>query len=93
MEFLQSCDLGLAKEFVAVKNDIVYLSDIFSKFNAWNVSLRGNEVNLIQVKIDLSGFKNKLVLHQQNLARREFFQFSSLQQLYASNNGISNVDV
>ena len=34
------------------------------------------------------------MLYQQSLARREFFQFSSLQQLIdISNNGIANVDV
>ena len=32
-------------------------------------------------------------MNQQNLARREFFQFSSLQHLESSNTGISNVDV
>ena len=54
---------------------------------------QSNEVSLIQVKSALSGFKNELVLYQQNLARREIFQFSSLQQLDASDNGISKVDV
>ena len=64
------------------------------QINALNLSLQGNEINLIQVKSALSGFKNKLVLYQQNLAGREFFQFFSLQLLNdTSNNGISNVDV
>ena len=81
VEFLPSCDPGLAKEIIAVKNDIAYLSDIFAKFSELNLSLQGNEVNLIKVKSALSGFKNKLVLYQRNLARREFFLFSSLQQL------------
>ena len=60
-------------------NDIAYLSDIFAKLNALNLSFQGNEVNLIQIKSALSGFTNKLVLYQQDLARRKFFQFSSLQ--------------
>ena len=93
VEFLQSCDPGLAKEVIAVKNDIAYLSDVFAKFNELNLSLQGNEVNLIKVKSVLSGFKNRLVLYQQNLARREFFQFSSLQQLDTSDKGSSDVDV
>ena len=93
VEFLQSCDPGLAKEVIAVKNDIAYLSDIFDKFNELNLSLQGNEVNLIKVRSALSGFKNKLVLYQRNLARREFFQFSSLQQLDTSDKGIFDVDV
>ena len=93
MEFLQSCDPGLAKEVIAVKNDIAYSSDIFAKFNELNLSLQGNEVNLIKVKSALSGFKNKLVLYQRNLARRKFFQFFSLQQLDTSDKGIFDVDV
>ena len=68
------------------------MSDIFAKFNELNLSLQGNEVNLIKVKSALSGFKNKLALYQRNLARREFFQFSSLQQLDTSDKGISDVD-
>ena len=93
VEFLQSCDPGLAKEVIAVKKDIAYLSDIFAKFNEFNLSLQGNEVNLIKVKSALSEFKNKLGLYQRNLARREFFQFSSLQQLDTSDKGISDADV
>ena len=93
LEFLQSCDPDLAKEVTAVKNDIAYLSDIFAKFNELNLSLQGNKVNLIKVKSALSGFKNRLVLCQRNLARHKFFQFSSLQQLDTSDKGISDVDV
>ena len=63
VEFLQSCDSGLAKEVIAVKKDIAYLSDIFAKFNELNLSLQGNEVNLIKVKSALSGFKSKLVFY------------------------------
>ena len=69
------------------------MSDIFAKFNELNLSLQGNEVNLIKVKSALCGFKNKLLLFGRNLARREFFQFSTLQQLDTGDKGISNVDV
>ena len=64
VEFQQSCDPGLAKVAIAVKNDIAYLSDIFSKLN--ELCLQGNEVNLIKVKSALSGFKKKFGL-QRNL--------------------------
>ena len=37
MEFLPICDSGLAKEVIAVRNDIAYLSDIFSRFNEQNI--------------------------------------------------------
>ena len=93
MEFLRSCDPGLAKAVIAVKKDIAYLSDIVAKFNKVNLFLQGNEVNLIKVKSALFGFKNKLPLYQRNLARMEFFQFFYLQQLDTNNKGIYNVDV
>ena len=50
VEFLQSCDPGLAQEVVLIRNDSAYLSDIFAKFNELNLSLQGNEMNLIKVK-------------------------------------------
>ena len=44
------------------------------------------------MKTVLSGFDNKFVLHERNLAKRKFFLFSSLQQLDTNNRGISNLD-
>jgi len=77
-----------------VRNDTSYLSDIFAKFNVLNLALQGNEVNLIKVKSAMPGFKNKLVIYQRNLARRDFLQFSSLQQLDThSDCVISNADI
>ena len=93
MELLLSCDPGLAKEVIAVKNDIANLSDVFVKLKKLILPLQRNEVNLIKVKSALSEFKNKFVLYLRNLARREFFQFSGLQQLDTSDKGISYVDV
>ena len=68
VEFLQSCDPGLAREVMLVRNDSKYLSDIFAKLNKLNLSLQGNETNLIKVKSALSGFNDKLTLYQRNLA-------------------------
>ena len=62
-KFLQSCDLGLAQEVMLIRNDSAYLSDIFAKFNELNLSLQGDEINLITVKSLLSGFNNKLILY------------------------------
>ena len=76
-----------------MRNDIIYLSDIFARFNELNLSFESNKVNLMTMKFALSGFNSKLVMYWQNLARREFFQFSNLQQLNISNMGIFNVDV
>ena len=45
------------------------------------------------MKLAQSGFDNKLVVYQRNLAIREFFQFSSLPRLDASDKCVCNVDV
>ena len=92
VEFLQSCDLALAQEVMLIRNDSAYLWDIFAKFNELNLSFQGNEIKLI--KSALSGFNNKLTLYQRNLARRDFFQFASLQQLNSrSGSAVSNPDI
>jgi len=62
LEFLQSCDPDFAQGVMLVRNDTAYLSDIFAKFNALNLALQGNEVNLFKVKSAMSGLKNKLVV-------------------------------
>ena len=78
-EYLQSCDLGIAKEVIVVRNDIAYLSNIFARFIKLNLSLQGSKVNLIEVKSALSGFNNKLVVYQRNLVRQEFFLILTLE--------------
>ena len=70
---LQSCDPGLAQEVMLIENNSACIPDILAKFNELNLSLQGNEINLIKVKSALSGFDNKLSLYQRNLARRDFF--------------------
>ena len=67
VEFLQSCNPSLAKEVIAVRNNIAYLSEIFAKFNELSLSFQGSKINLIEVKSVLSGFDNKLVVCQNNL--------------------------
>ena len=66
MEFLQSCDPRLAKEVVAVKNDIAYLSavsGILAKFKALNLSLHGTgqRGQFNPGKVGTIWVKNKLV--------------------------------
>ena len=83
MEILQSCDPGLSQEVMLIRNDSAYLLDIIAKLSELNLSLQGNKTNLTKVKSALSGFNNKLTIYQQNLARQDFFQFTSLQQLHS----------
>ena len=49
VEFLRSCDPGLAQEVMLIKNDSAYLSDIFAKFNELNLSLYGSVSKLFQL--------------------------------------------
>ena len=39
VEFLLSCDPGLALEVILIRNDFAYVSDIFAQFNELNLSL------------------------------------------------------
>ena len=87
VEFLPSRDPGLAKEVIPVRYNIVNLLEIFSKFNELNLSFQGSKINLIKMKSVVSGFDKKLVVYQKHLARRECFQFLSLQQLDTSDRG------
>ena len=81
VEFLQSRDPGLAQEVMLIRNDSAYSLGIFAKFNELNLSLQRNEINLIKVKSALSGFNNKLILCQRNLAKRDFFSSQACNNL------------
>ena len=54
-QFFQGSNSGLCDDLQNIKNDIAYLSDIFTKFNEINLQLQRNDVNLIsyQVKSNL----------------------------------------
>ena len=59
--------------------DIAYLTDSFDKLNSLNLQLQGQDVNLIYTKSVIISFISKLALYKQNICRREFYQFPSLQ--------------
>ena len=64
-----------------IRNDSVYLADIFAKFDKLNLSLQGNKINIVKVKSVLSGFNNKLTLHQRNLGKGDFFSLQDCNNL------------
>ena len=79
VEFFQGLDYGgVSLKLISIKADIVYLSDIFMKFNEVNLQLQGNLVNLIKVKSTVLAFISKLELYKRNLGRHELFQFPNL---------------
>ena len=81
VEFFQDSNTGLCDDLKNIKDDIAYLSDIFTKFNEVNLQLQGNDVNLIKVKSAISTFLSKCKLFKRNLARHELYQFPSLCEL------------
>ena len=71
----------LSEVLIDRKADIIYLSDLYSKFNSLNKTLQGNGLNLVKVKSALSSFKNKLMLYGTKINRRDFCYFSSLKEI------------
>ena len=79
VQFLDGFNPKLSGEIKIRKHDIAYLSDIFDKLNWLNLQLQGQDVNLIKTKSVVVSFMSKLALYKQNICRREFYQFPSLQ--------------
>ena len=76
VQFLSTNDLPLAQFLVSRKSDIMYLSDLYGKFNCLNKTLQGNNLNLIKVKSALLGFKNKLVFLSNLTKKTVFLEFA-----------------
>ncbi|XP_077284199.1 protein FAM200A-like [Arctopsyche grandis] len=68
-------------ELKLIRNYVAYLSDIFGKINENLLKLQGSNISRIKAKGIILSFINKLKLFKNNLRRREFHQFPSLQQL------------
>ena len=68
LEFFQDKNDALRSNLIQPKNDIVYLTDLFQKFNESNLQLQGNDFNLIKTKSVISAF----LLYKQNFGRGEF---------------------
>ncbi|KFD68011.1 hypothetical protein M514_19888 [Trichuris suis] len=54
------------------KNDIAYLTELYSKFNETNLQLQGDNLSLIKTKAIVSAFVSKLVIFKRNLGRGGF---------------------
>ena len=79
VQFLDGFNPELSHQIKIRKHDIAYLTDIFDKLNSLNLQLQGQDVNLIKTKSVIISFISKLALYKQNICRREFYQFPSLQ--------------
>uniref|UniRef100_A0A5S6QHH3 HAT C-terminal dimerisation domain-containing protein n=1 Tax=Trichuris muris TaxID=70415 RepID=A0A5S6QHH3_TRIMR len=81
LEFLQDEDSSLREDLENRKNDVAYLADLYYKFNAMNLQLQGDGLNLIKTKAVVSAFVAKLVIFKRNMGNGEFYQFPLLAAL------------
>ncbi|XP_025406676.1 SCAN domain-containing protein 3-like [Sipha flava] len=82
LEFLEEKDVKLKDRLLLFKSDVAYMTDLFAKFNAINLQLQGDELNLITSKSVISAFQKKLTLWKTNFGRQEFSQFPVLADLH-----------
>ncbi|KFD62778.1 hypothetical protein M514_05178 [Trichuris suis] len=61
--------------------DTAYLADLCEKFNAMNLQLRVDHLNLMKTKSVISPFASKLALYKRNISRGEPCQFLKLAEL------------
>lgn len=78
VQFIENIDSELANSLKLMKNDIAYLSDIFSILNDVNKRLQGDMITLIQCKTVIMSFISKLSVYKQNIGRGQLMQFPNL---------------
>lgn len=65
---------------------LAYLCDIFEKLNSLNVSLQGNETNILQLSDKISAFRKKLLLWKTKLDDRDIhYSFPALHTVLEDN--------
>lgn len=75
VEFLSEVAPTLCDELKGCEKHLLYLADIYSKFNEIEKRLQGKDVTLIQARTVLMGFQVKLELFRNSLERRDFKYF------------------
>lgn len=81
IEFLLEIDQSTATQLIEFKKHIFYLTDIYSKFNNMQNKLQGKDVNLIQARANILGFRSKFDLFTSTLNRMDFIYFDNLRSL------------
>ncbi|CAI9717103.1 Hypothetical predicted protein [Octopus vulgaris] len=66
---------------MAVRCDIFFLCDIFTKLNDLNELLQGNRNILVDCKSFITTFISKLVLYKTNISKRQYHQFQQFDSL------------
>ncbi|GBP39066.1 Protein ZBED8 [Eumeta japonica] len=78
IEFLENKDTELRENLITSKNDIAYLTGLYTLLNNMNLQHQGDDLNLIKPKNVVAAFVAKLFLHKKNIGRREFHNFPNL---------------
>ena len=78
VKFLNDKNNALRSNLIQLKCDIAYLTDLFQKFNEKNISLQGDELNLITTKSVISAFVTKPLLYKKKFERGEFGQLLNI---------------
>lgn len=89
LEFLDNKDPTLKDNLIQRKQDIAYLTDLFSKFNEVNLQLQGDNLNLIKTKSIIAAFLVRINLMKQNIGRREFSHFPKLSRMNCQDDDVS----
>ncbi|GBP36287.1 SCAN domain-containing protein 3 [Eumeta japonica] len=64
IEFLENKDTELRENLITSKNDIAYLTDLYTLLNNMNLQLQGDDLNLIKPKNVVAAFVAKLLLYK-----------------------------
>jgi len=89
LEFLDAKDPILKENLIEIKQDIVYSTDLFAKFNKVNLQLQGDSLNLIITKLTIVAFLVRINFMKQNIGRGEFSQFPNLSQTKCQDDDVS----
>ena len=80
LEFLDAKDPILKQHLIEQKSDVAFFNRFFPKFNDVNLLLQGDDLNLMKTKSIIAAFLARIKLMEQNIGRREYSQFSNLQE-------------
>jgi len=84
VEFLGEVAPLLCYELKKCKKHLLYLADIYSKFDEIQECLQGSDVTIIQARTIIMGFQVKLGLLKNSLGCRDYKYFSNLKHFSTS---------
>lgn len=64
---MENKDNDLQINLTNLKNNIAYITDLFTKFNKTNLKLQGEQLNVIETRNIIVAFLAILFLYKQNL--------------------------